>query len=152
MKALSIKIKIATVAGLICLVSFGVAAFFSTRWLREEIQDDYKEKVDLMATHIIHDIGTVTASRPHEEMSGVLKIYREFNNVEEARVFDPQGEEVFCEVKGTPQARAKEALATGKAIHFNQEINKKEEESYILPIHTQPASHRCQGATYSHGG
>ncbi|MBP1698018.1 MAG: ATP-binding region ATPase domain protein, partial [Deltaproteobacteria bacterium] len=149
MKPFSIKIKIAMVAVLICLISFGVAAFFSTRWLREEIQDDYKEKVDLMATHIIHDIGTVTASRPHEKMSGVLKIYRKFDDVEEARVFDPQGEEVFCEVKGSPEARVKEALAAGESIRFNKKINKKGVESYILPIKNQPACHRCHGASDS---
>jgi two-component system NtrC family sensor kinase len=145
MKPFNIKVKFATVAVLICLVSFGVAAFFSTRWLREEIEDDYKEKVDLMATHIIHDIGTVTASRPHQGMSEVLKAYREFNDVEEVSVFDPQGEEVFFQVKGFPEARVKEALAAGESIHFNKEINKKVVQSYILPIKNQPACHRCHG-------
>jgi two-component system NtrC family sensor kinase len=146
MKSFSIKMKIAMVAVLICLVSFGVAAFFSTRWLREEIQDDYEEKVNLMAIHIVHDIGTVTAPRPHEGIPEVLRTYRELEGMEEVRVFDPQGEEVFCEVKGSPEARVKEALVAGKPIHFNQEMNKKVVESFILPIKNQPACQRCHGA------
>lgn len=126
---------------------FWRGSFFSTKWLREEIQDGYKEKAILMGTHIIHDIGTVMASRTHEGISEVLKIYREFNEVEEIRVFNFKGEEVFFKEKGLPEARVEEALKTNETIHFYKKVNQKDVATDIIPIKNQPACHRCHGVS-----
>jgi signal transduction histidine kinase len=143
MKVSSIRIKFAIIAMLISFISFGVAAFFSTKWLVEEIEIDYKEKAALIGTHILHDIGTTMVSHTRRGISDVLDIYQNYKDVEEVRVFNRKGDEIFSKVTGPPEARVKEALRTGESIFFNKEINKKEVTSYIIPIVNKPECHGC---------
>src|SRR4030042_738625 len=145
MKVSSIKIKFAIIAILISLISFGVAAFFSIQWLDEEIQDDYKEKAILMGTHIIHDIGTAMIFKNHGGIPDVLELYRNYRDVEEVRVFNVKGDEIFSQGSGPPEAGVKEVLTTGESVHFHKEINKEEVASYIIPIMNKPECQRCHG-------
>jgi hypothetical protein len=78
----SIKVKFTVIAILISLISFGVAAVFSTHWLSEEIQADYSEKAMLMGTHIIHDVGSAMIIKIHGGIPDVLGIYRNYKDIE----------------------------------------------------------------------
>ena len=145
MRFFNIKVKFTIIAIMISLISFGVAAFFSTQWLAEEIQHDYREKAVLMGTHIIHDVGSAMVSKIHGGITDVLNIYRDYKDVEEVRVFNRNGDEIFSKGMNPPESRVKEALTTGKSISFHKEINKKEVASYIIPIKNSPECHSCHG-------
>src|SRR4030042_1200876 len=133
-RVLNIKVKFTIIAILISLISFGVAAIFSTHWLAEEIQNDYKEKATLMGTHIIHDVGSAMISKIHGGIPEVLDIYRNYKEVEEVRVFNRNGDEIFSKVMTSPETRVKDALTTGRSIHFNKQLKNKEVSSFIIPI------------------
>jgi signal transduction histidine kinase len=145
MKALSLKIKFTMIAMLICAVSFGVAAFFSTRWLKEEIQDDYKSKAVLISLHIIDDLESVMLHNAHEEILKTLDIYKRDKEVDEVRIFNLMGEEVFFQEPGPPEAKVKEVLKSAEPIHYHKEMNKRNVAAFIIPIKNKPECHACHG-------
>jgi len=139
----SIKIKFTIIAILIALVSFGVAAFLSIRWMAEEIQGDYKEKAALMGTHIIHDLEVSMMRRIHQDVSSTLDIYRTYKEVEEVRIFDRKGKEVFVQEPGPQETRVEEVLRKGAPIQFQKRINKREVATFIIPIKNKSPCHTC---------
>jgi len=145
MKISSIKIKFTIIAMLICVVSFGVAAFFSTKWLREEIQGDYKEKAMLMSLHIIDDLESVMLQgNAHEEIFKTLAIYKGYKKeVEEVRIFNIQGKEVFSQEQGPPESKVAEVLRSGEPIHYYKEMNKRDVATFIIPIKNRPECYAC---------
>jgi PAS domain S-box-containing protein len=146
MKAFSIKTKFTMIAMMICVVSFGVAAFFSTRWLREEIQGDYKEKAMLISLHIIDDLESVMLQNAHEEILKTLAIYKGYKKeVEEVRIFNIQGKEVFSQEQGLPEAKVEEVLRSGEPIHYHKEMNKRDVATFIIPIKNRPECYACHG-------
>ncbi|MGZ3495686.1 MAG: sensor histidine kinase [Thermodesulfobacteriota bacterium] len=147
MKISSIKIKFTIIAMLICVVSFGVAAFFSTKWLREEIQGDYKEKAMLMSLHIIDDLESVMLQgNAHEEIFKTLAIYKGYKKeVEEVRIFNIQGKEVFSQEQGRPESKVAEVLRSGEPIHYYKEMNKRDVATFIIPIKNRPECYACHG-------
>jgi signal transduction histidine kinase/HAMP domain-containing protein len=149
MKILSLKAKFTILAILISLISFSVAAFFSTQWVAEEIENDYKDKAELMGTHIIHTIGTAMISKIHGGITTVVDLYRNYRDVEEVRVFNQKGVEILSGEAGLPEPKVEEALATGQSIHFHKKLNKREVLSYIIPIANKPECHVCHGASQS---
>jgi signal transduction histidine kinase len=138
----NIKARFTLVAIAISFLSFGVAAFFSIHWLNEEIQEDYKAKAVLMGTHIAHDFGTAMISQNHQSIRETLDLYRNYEGVEELRLFNRNGEEIFFKKWNPPEARVMDSLSTGESIHFHKRFNNQEVVSYINPIRNNP---ECQG-------
>jgi two-component system NtrC family sensor kinase len=148
MKASSIKTKFTMIAMMICVVSFGVAAFFSTKWLREEIQGEYKEKAMLISLHIIDDLESVMLQNAHEEILKTLAIYKGYKKeVEEVRVFNIKGKEVFFREPGPLEAKVEEVLRSGEPIHYHKEMNKRDVATFIIPIKNRPECYACHGKT-----
>jgi len=146
MKVFSIKTKFTIITMMICVVSFGVAAFFSTRWLKEEIQGDYKEKAMLISLHIIDDLESVMLQNAHEEMLKTLAIYKGYKKeVEEVRIFNIQGKEVFSQEQGLPEAKVEEVLRSGEPVHYHKEVNKQDVAAFIIPIKNKPECYACHG-------
>jgi signal transduction histidine kinase len=129
----------------IAFVSFGVAAFLSNQWMAKDFEKRYKEEAMLITTHIIHDLESAMKSGAHGEISEVLNVYRTDQVVEEARVFDLKGHEVFAEQKGPDEPRVKEILKTEEIMQFDKEINGGPAASYLIPIRNKPECHRCHG-------
>jgi len=144
-KVFSIKVKFTLAAVLISLISYGIAAFLSTRWLAEEIKEDYRDKARLMLTHILHDLETSMLRKQHAEVFGTLDIYKNYKDVEEIRIFDPTGKEIFTDEPGPAEPRVEEALRTGEPIHFEKATHKREVQAFILPIKNKPECHHCHG-------
>jgi len=140
---LSIKMKFTIVTILVSLVSFGVAAVLSTRWLAQEIEDDYKEKATLMWTHIIHDLEESMIRRVHQDVSRTLDIYRTYKEVEEVRIFNRNGKEVFAQGPASPETKVEEVLRMGHPIQFAKKINQRNVSSFIIPIKNKPVCHTC---------
>ena len=84
-------------------------------------------------------------SGAHGEISEVLNVYRTHEGVEEVRVFDLKGHEVFAEQKGPDEPRVKEILKTEEIMQFDKEINGGPAASYLIPIRNKPECHRCHG-------
>jgi two-component system, NtrC family, sensor kinase len=139
----SVKIKFTIIAILIALISFGVAAFLSTRWMAEEIQGDYREKAALMGTHIIHDLEASMIRMIHQDVSSTLDIYRTYNEVEEVRIFDKNGKEVFTQEPGPQETRVEEVLRKGAPIQFQKRINERDVATFIIPIKSKSPCHTC---------
>src|SRR4030067_2617943 len=123
MGLLTIRMKFTIVTIGISLVSFGVAAVLSTQWLAEEIQDDYKEKASLIWTHIIHDLEESMIRRIHQDISRTLDIYKAYKEVEEVRIFNRNGKEVFTQGPASPETKVEEVLRSGNPIQFEKKIN-----------------------------
>lgn len=140
---LTIKMKFTIVTILVSLVSFGVAAVLSTRWLAQAIEDDYKEKATLMWTHIIHDLEESMIRRIHQEVFRTLDIYRTYKDVEEVRIFNRNGKEVFAQGPASPEIKVEEVLRMGHPIQFAKKINQRNVFSFIIPIKNKPACHTC---------
>ena len=139
----SIKIKFTIIAILIAMISFGVAAFLSIRWMAEEIQGDYKEKAALMGTHIIHDLETSMIRGIHPDIHSTLDIYRTYKEVEEVRIFDKKGKEVFAQEPGPQETKVEEVLRKGASTQFERKINEREVATFIIPIENKPPCHTC---------
>ncbi len=143
MRSLSIKFKFILSALLISLISFGVAAFLSNLWMQQDFQKDYSEKAELIGTHLIHDLEKAMPLRSHEGINDTLDFYRKYKDVEELRVFNPKGKEVFAHDEGSPQYGLEEVLGEGKTIHFRKQINSRDAVSFIFPMKNRPECHRC---------
>ncbi len=122
----SIKVKFTLFTVLIGLVSFGIAAHFSSQFMAEELGKQYQEKAFLIWKHLIHELQEAMIFRNHAETVNILDAYRAERDILELRIFDHQGGEVFSDHKGPPEARVEEALKTGAPAKFHKEINQKE--------------------------
>ena len=142
-KVFNIKIKFTIIAILISLISFGVAALLSTRWMVKEIEDDYREKATLMGTHIIHDLEGSMIRRIHQDVSETIGIYRTYKEVEEVRIFDKNGKEVFTREPGPQEINVGEVLRKGAPIQYQKKMEEKDVTTFILPIKNKPACHTC---------
>lgn len=126
-------------------VSFAVAAFLSNQWMVKGFEKRYKEEAMLIRTHIIQDLESAMKSGARGEISEVLNVYRTHEGVEEVRVFDLKGHEVFAEQKGPDEPRVKEILKTEEIMQFDKETNGGPAVSYLIPIRNKPECHRCHG-------
>jgi two-component system, NtrC family, sensor kinase len=140
---LSIKVKFTIIAILIGIISYGVAAYLSTRWMAEEIKEDYKEKAGLIGTHIIHDIETSMVTKIHGRIFDVLSIYRKHKDVEEVKIFNSKGREVFVQGQGTTDIKVEEALRTGGPVQVHKRIGQKDVTTFIIPIKFKPECSGC---------
>ena len=82
-------------------------------------------------------------AKVHEGVSEVIDIYRKYKDVEEVRIFNPAGKEVFSQKEGLPEAKVEESLRTGAPIHFHKKINKQDVTTFIIPILNGPECHGC---------
>ncbi len=144
-RVFSLKLKFTIMAITIGLISFGVAAFLSSQWTGKGFEKHYKKEAMLIRTHIIDDLESAMKSGAHGEISEVLNIYRTHEGVEEVRVFDLNGHEVFAEQKGPDEPRVREILKTEEIIQFDKEINGGQAASYLIPIRNKPECYRCHG-------
>lgn len=144
-RVFSLKLKFTILVISTAFVSFGVAAFLSNQWMAKGFEKRYKEEAMLVRTHIIHDLESAMKSGARGEISKVLNVYRTYEGVEEVRVFDLKGHEVFAEQKGPDEARVKEILKTEEIMQFDKEINGGPAVSYLIPIRNRPECHGCHG-------
>jgi signal transduction histidine kinase len=142
-KGFSLRLKFTIIAITIGLISFGVADFLSNQWMTKSFEKQYKEEAMLVRTHIIHDLESAMKSRTHGEISEVLSICRGYQGVEEVRIFDLKGHEVFYEQQGPDETRVQEMIRTGEIIYFDKEINGGPAASFLIPITNKPECHRC---------
>jgi hypothetical protein len=63
------------------MVSFGVAAYISNRWVVDDFQKDYEEKAILMGNHLIHDLKEGMMYKPHDDIARSLKFYRNYKKL-----------------------------------------------------------------------
>ena len=144
-RVFSLKLKFTIMAITIGLISFGVAAFLSSQWTARGFEKRYKKEAMLIRTDIIHDLEIAMTSGAHGEISEILNVYRTREGVEEIRVFDLKGHEVFAEQKGPDKPRIREILKTGEIMQFDKEINGGPVVSYLIPIKNMPECQRCHG-------
>lgn len=145
MRAFSIKMKVMVIALLISMISFGIAAYFSNRWVLEDFEKDYRDKAMLIGSHLVHDLSEGMRYKPHEDIIHSLVFYKEYREVEELRVFNQNGKEVFVFEEGPPEARLDEALKTGSMIHFHKSINKRNVATFIIPMENELECQGCHG-------
>ena len=142
-RVFSIKTKFTLVAILISLVSFGVAAFLSTRWVAKEIEGDYKERATLIGTHIIHDLESSMLRRIHGEIFTTLDLYKSYKDIEEARIFNTKSKEVFVEGESSSEAGVEEVIRTGEPFSFYKKIKNRKATTFIIPIRNKLECHGC---------
>ncbi|MGZ3606128.1 MAG: sensor histidine kinase, partial [Thermodesulfobacteriota bacterium] len=108
---------------------------------------DYKEKAMLMSLHIIDDLESVMLQgNAHEEIFKTLAIYKGYKKeVEEVRIFNIQGKEVFSQEQGRPESKVAEVLRSGEPIHYYKEMNKRDVATFIIPIKNRPECYACHG-------
>jgi nitrogen fixation/metabolism regulation signal transduction histidine kinase len=140
---LTIKVKFTILAIGISLASFGVAAVLSTQWLAEAIQEDYKEKATLIWTHIIHDIEESMIRRIHPDISRTLDIYKSYKEVEEVRIFNRHGSEVFTQGPASLEPRVEEVIRNGHPIQFEKKMAQGYATTFIIPIQNKQVCHSC---------
>ncbi len=140
---LSLRLKFIIMTISIGLISFGVAAFLSNQWMTKGLEKHYKKEALLIMTDILHELESAMKSGAHEEISNVLNVYRTYEGVEEVRVFDPKGHEVFTKQKGPDEPRVKEILKTEEIMQFDKKIKGEPAVSYLIPIRDKPKCYRC---------
>ena len=145
MKTLSLKVKFTIIALATGLIGFGAAAFLSNAWMSRALEKHHKEQALLVRTHIVHDLESAMSAKDHDQIPKALDIYRKYETVEEVRIFDFRGHEVFAKDKGPPEGRVKDALPSGAITSFDKKINGTQVTSYIIPIVNKPQCHGCHG-------
>ncbi len=131
------------IALLISMISFGVAAYISNRWVLEDFEKDYRDKATLIRRHLLHDLEEGMIYKRHDGIIRSLDFYRKYDEVEELRVFDPKGTEVFARVEGPPEGRLAEVLRTGNPMRFDKQMNKRNVTTYIFPMENNPECQNC---------
>jgi signal transduction histidine kinase len=142
---LSLRLKFTITAITIGLVSFGVAGLLSSQWMAKGFEKQHKEEAMLVRTHITYGLETAMKSGARREISEVLSVYRSHQGVEEVRIFDLKGHEVFSQQQGPDETRVQEMVRTGEIIHFDKEINGGPAASFLIPIRNKPECYRCHG-------
>ncbi len=77
------------------------------------------------------------------EISELLNVYRAYQGIEEVRIFDLKGHEVFSEQQGPDETRVQEMVRTGEIIYFDKETNGGPAASFLIPITNKPECQRC---------
>jgi signal transduction histidine kinase len=144
-KVFSLRFKFTAIAITMGFISFGVVAFVSTQWMAKAFEERYKEEAMLVRVHVIDELESAMASGLHEGITDVLSIYRTYKGVEEARVFNLKGREVFTKEKGPDETMVQEMVRTGEIVHFDKEINGGKVVSYLIPIRNRPECYGCHG-------
>ena len=142
-KVFSLRLKFTIMAITIGLVSFGVAGFLSNQWIAKALNKQYKEKAMLVRTHIIRGLESAMESGARGEISELLNVYRAYQGIEEVRIFDLKGHEVFSEQQGPDETRVQEMVRTGEIIYFDKETNGGPAASFLIPITNKPECQRC---------
>ena len=142
-RLLSLRLKFTITAITISLISFGVGGFLSNQWMAKGFEKQHKEEAMLVRTHIAYGLESAMKSGAHGEISEVLNIYRAYQGVEEVRIFDLKGHEVFSEQQGPDETRVQEMIRTGKTIYFDKEIHGGPAASFLIPIRNKPECYRC---------
>ncbi len=146
MERFSLKVKFTIFVISIELIGFGIAAFLSCKWMAKTFERHYTEEAKIIRTHVFKDIESAMLSKNHQEISRVLNIYRAHRAVEEVRIFDPKGQEVFTENRGDYEERVTEGLRAGMTTSFGKEIRGKQVISFITPIQNKPECRGCHGS------
>jgi nitrogen fixation/metabolism regulation signal transduction histidine kinase len=84
----------------------------------------------------------------HKFRDGIIRsinFYRKYSEVEELKVFDSKGEEVFGHEEGPPEARLAEVLRTGNPVHFYKQVNNRNVMAFITPVENKPECQSCHG-------
>jgi PAS domain S-box-containing protein len=125
------------------LIIFGITAYLSNQFAAGEYKKHYREKANLIWTHIIDDIEQAMIARAHDFILKTLNLYREYEEVKEVRVFNEKGREVFSPQPGPPDPRVEETLRTGGLAQFHKMIGGREVDSYVIPLRNKPECHQC---------
>lgn len=141
----SLEIKFTLIAFTVGLVSFGVAAIFSNVWTVQGLEKQYREKADLIWKHIIADLEEGMIFRNHQWVFNTLNGYRDSEEVEELKIFDTKGREVFFRNEASYLPRIEEILRAGKTVHFDTDIGKERAASYVIPLKNKPECQECHG-------
>ena len=144
-KLLSLRLKFTIAAITVGLVSFGVAGLLSNQWMAKGFEKQHKEEAMLIRTYIIYGLETAMKSGARREISRVLSVYRSHQGVEEVRIFDLKGHEVFSEQQGPDETKVQEMVRTGEILYFDKEINGGPAASFLIPIRNKPECYRCHG-------
>ena len=145
MRLHSLRVKFAIIAASIGILCFGIAAVFSNRFTSEQFEDHYREKAVLIWKHVIHDLEQGMILKDHRGILDTLQSYRTYKEVEELRVFNREGEEVFSVTPGPALEKVKETLRGGEPIHFQSVVNNQRVETHIVPLANKPACYGCHG-------
>ena len=97
----------------------------------------------LVRTHIIRGLESAMESGARGEISELLNVYRAYQGIEEVRIFDLKGHEVFSEQQGPDETRVQEMVRTGEIIYFDKETNGGPAASFLIPITNKPECQRC---------
>ena len=127
------------------MISFGVAAYISNRWVLEDFEKDYNDKAMLIKDHVIHSLSEGMTYEHGDRIIKSLDFFRKYKEVEELRVFNPKGKEVFAREEAPPEARLDEALRTGIPIHFHKILNQRNVAAYVIPMRNEPKCQNCHG-------
>jgi signal transduction histidine kinase len=144
-KFFSVKSKFTLFAFCVGLVSFGVAAVFSSLWISEEFEKQYQEKANLIWKNIVGDLEKGMVFNNHGWILKTLNEYRDSKDVEGLSIFNLRGQEVFSRGEGVYDPRVEVVLKTGEPVHFEKEIEKKPLALYVIPIVNNPDCHSCHG-------
>ena len=145
MRVFSIKMKFMIIALLISVISFGVAAYKSNRWVLDDFEKDFQEKATLTADHLVHSLSEGMTDGHRDRIIKSLDFYRKYKDVEELRVFNSKGKEVYVSKEGPTETRLDEVLKTGRPIHFHKILNKRNVAAYIIPMQNKPKCQNCHG-------
>lgn len=139
----SLMVKATLIAIPSSLIIFSITAYLSSQFAAREYKKHYREKANLIWTHIIDDIEQAMVSEAHGFILKTIELYRRYDEVKEVRVFNQKGQEVFSQKPGPPDLRVEETLRTGALIQSQKEIGQRECDSYIIPLKNKPECHQC---------
>ncbi len=139
----SLRTKVFIITVTTILIGFGIMAFMTIQWITHQFEKHHEKIAMLHGANVMREIEGKMISKTPEEIPLILDDIRKLKDIEELRVFNLNGQEVFVKRKGSPEPMVKGVLNTGKAVRFRTEINKIAILSSIIPLENKSACQVC---------
>lgn len=142
--SLSLRTKITIIAVSVSLAMFVFLAFVTNKWILGEIKEQFEKKADLYANDVARDIEGIISPRT-TSISEMIASHRLPGMVDEIRIFDLNGKEIFTDKPGPPLPKVPEALGRGARLFFLEKKRGDDYALFIAPIRNGSGCRVCHG-------
>jgi nitrogen fixation/metabolism regulation signal transduction histidine kinase len=143
-KIFSLKTKFLAMVVAAGLISYLAAVFVSEQFMVRAFENRYQEKVLLISKDILHHLRDEMVAENRHQIPAILNSHF-YEGVAEWRIFNFQGQEVWPQVRNSPEPEVVAALRAGNTDNFQKRIDKTDIALYTVPIKNQEECRRCHG-------
>jgi signal transduction histidine kinase/HAMP domain-containing protein len=139
----SLKTKVFVTTTIIIIFILWIVALTSNRWIDQSSEKQYLRFATLFGRDVAFELEEMMLHKTPGEIPGLVDRLKAEELVEELRIFDNKGREVFSRVQGPAEPLVREALRMGQPLNYRKMVGDVPVYSSIYPIKNKPECHRC---------